>query len=185
MNGSRTDVAERWILFSYKVPSGPSRARVGVWRELKRLGACYIQQAVCVLPDRPGVREAVDKVRERVEGYEGTSFTAILTDLGEGERAQLVSGFTSNAERDYAEIVEECQTKFVREIEFERGRENFTFEEAEEIRQDLEKVRRWLARVIDRDWMDAPGRSSAEAEIEKCQELFDAFEDEVYARSSE
>lgn len=182
---SEPALPERWFLFSYKVPSEPSRARVGVWRELKRLGVCYIQQAVCVLPDRPGVRESLAKVRSRVEGYGGSCFAATLCELGESEVKQLVDGFISNSERDYAEILEECETKFVPEIVYERGRENYTFEEAEEIRQDLEKIRRWLARVEDRDWMNAPSRPIARQRVEDCQDLFDSFEDDVYARSSE
>jgi hypothetical protein len=176
---------DRCRLFSYRVPSEPSRARVGVWRELRRLGACYIQQAVCVLPDRPGVDEALARVRERVEKAEGTCFQAVLTDLDASGVAQLFEGFTKNSERDYAEIVEECETKFYTEIDYERGRENYTFEEAEEIREDLEKIRRWLSRVEARDWMKAPGRLRVLECLNECQSRFDAFEDEVFARSRE
>lgn len=184
-NPADTMLPSRWFLFSYKVPSEPSRARVGVWRELRRLGACYIQQAVCVLPDRPSVLQALENVQERVEESGGECFRAVLSDLAAPEVAQLVRGFTQNSERDYAEIVEECETKFFTEIEFERGRENYTFEESEEIRQDLEKIRRWLARVESRDWMHAPGRTLVLQRLDECQALFDAFENEVYARSKE
>lgn len=41
--------------------------RVYVWRKLRGLGAVYVQQSVCLLPDRPTVaatvRRLVDKVR--------------------------------------------------------------------------------------------------------------------------
>ncbi|MFF3669336.1 Chromate resistance protein ChrB [Microtetraspora malaysiensis] len=43
-------IDERFLQLVYRVPAMTSRARVAVWRELKRLGALYIQQAVCVLP---------------------------------------------------------------------------------------------------------------------------------------
>jgi hypothetical protein len=95
----------------------------------------------------------------------------------------LVERFRDLASAEYAEIVEECEAKFVKEIEFERFRENFTFEEAEEIRQDLEKIRRWLGKVEARDWFGGPGRDEAHGWLDRCESLLEAFEDEVYART--
>lgn len=175
----------RWLLLAYRVPTQSSRARVAVWRDLKRLGAFYLQQAVCVLPDLPDVREALDAVRGRIAELDGTSFFAVLSDLEPTERQKIVDGFVAGSEKEYAEIVEECETKFFKEIEFERFRENFTFEEAEEIRQDLEKLRRWLAKVVARDWMSASGRSEAEAKVAECEEMLEEFEAEVYHRSGQ
>jgi hypothetical protein len=74
-------------------------------------------------------------------------------------------------------------TKFVKEIEFERFRENYTFEEAEEIRQDLEKLRRWLARIEERDWMSADGRDTARTRVAECEQLLEEFEADVYERT--
>jgi hypothetical protein len=176
---------DSWLLLAYRVPSQSSRARVAVWRDLRRLGAFYLQQAVCVLPDRPELRDSVDAVRARIDQLGGTSFFAVLHDLEPAERIQIVDGFTSASQKEYAEIVEECQTKFAKEIEFERYRENFTFEEAEEIRQDLEKLRRWLARVVARDWMSAAGRAEAEAKIAECEAMLEDFEEDVFQRSGQ
>jgi hypothetical protein len=162
------------------VPSEPSRARVGVWRELKRLGGLYLQQAVCILPARPDTRKALAGVRERIDSLGGTSH---FFEVGRGDDAQeddLVAGFRGLAAKEYAEIVEECETKFVKEIEFERFRNNYTFEEAEEIRQDLEKIKRWRERVVARDWFEAPGRAQVDEWLTTCEALLEAFELEVY-----
>lgn len=178
-------VIERWLLLTYKVPSQPSNARVSVWRDLRRLGAFYLQQAVCVLPDTPAVAEALSAIRGKVDKLGGTSFSAVLTDLEPAEHRQIVQGLLGASERDYAEIVEECETKFFKEIEFERFRKNYTFEESEEIGQDLEKLRRWLDRVIARDWIGAPGRTLAEQMIAECADLLEQFEAEVFDHSSQ
>ncbi|WP_037362222.1 Chromate resistance protein ChrB [Nakamurella lactea] len=175
----------RWLLLTYRVPSKSSRARVAVWRDLRRLGALYLQQAVCVLPDVDDVRESLSAIRAKIAELDGTSFFAVLTDLEPSERQQLVDGFIAGSEKDYAEIVEECETKFFKEIEFERFRQNYTFEETEEIGQDLEKLRRWLAKVIARDWMSAPGRALAEAKVAECAVLLEDFENDVYQRSGQ
>ncbi|MEU0482686.1 Chromate resistance protein ChrB [Streptosporangium sp. NPDC006013] len=175
-------IEERFLQLVYRVPSTTSRARVAVWRELKRLGALYIQQAVCVLPDRPGVRERLDKVRERIDELGGESMIFVLVALEEREHHKLVESFRENSAKEYAEIVEECETKFFKEIEFERFRQNYTFEETEEIRQDLEKLRRWLRKVEGRDWMSAPGRELAHEKVAECERLLDQFEADVYER---
>ena len=48
-------MAEReWVLLVYRVPTEPASRRVAVWRDLKRIGALYLQQCVCILPDAPG-----------------------------------------------------------------------------------------------------------------------------------
>lgn len=177
-------VPDQWLLLIYRVPSDSSRARVAVWRDLKRLGGLYVQQAVCVLPDREELRESLDRVRARIDELGGSSIFVTLRDIEPEARAQFVEGFRTNSAKEYAEIIEECDTKFVKEIEFERFRENYTFEEAEEIRQDLEKLRRWLERVESRDWMGAEGRDTARQKVADCETMLEQFEADVYERRS-
>jgi DeoD family purine-nucleoside phosphorylase len=130
------------------------------------------------------LRDAVDRVRERIDELGGSNIFLTLRDVEDEVRQSFVDGFRSNSAKEYSEIVEECETKFVKEIEFERFRENYTFEEAEEIRQDLEKLRRWLEKVEARDWMGADGRDAARAKVADCEVLLEHFEAEVYERHS-
>lgn len=37
------DESARWLLLVYRVPPEPSASRVGVWRDLKRIGALYLE----------------------------------------------------------------------------------------------------------------------------------------------
>ncbi len=172
-----------WLMLIYRVPSDSSKARVAVWRDLKRMGGLYVQQAVCVLPDRPDLRASLDRVRERIDELGGSSIFLTLRDVEEDTRLTFVTGFRAQSAKEYAEIIEECDTKFVKEIEFERFRKNYTFEEAEEIRQDLEKLRRWLDRVEARDWMGADGRDVARQRVADCEVLLEQFEADVYERT--
>lgn len=175
-------VIDSWLLLIYRVPSDSSRGRVAVWRDLKRLGGLYVQQAVCVLPDREDLREALTRLRARIDELGGSSIFLTLRDIDDETRTKFVEGFRANSTKEYAEIVEECDTKFVKEIEFERFRENYTFEEAEEIRQDFEKLRRWLERVEARDWFGADGRDKAREKVANCETLLEQFEADVYDR---
>jgi len=172
-----------WLLLAYKVPSEPSSNRIAIWRELKRLGAYYPQQAVCILPGRSEIRERIGKIRERIADMGGTDTYLEIPFVPDDQHAELVEVFTALAAREYAEIVEECESKFVKEIEFERFRENYTFEEAEEIRQDLDKITRWFDDVVQRDWFASSARSEAESWVKECGVLLGSFEADVFART--
>jgi hypothetical protein len=172
-----------WLLLIYRVPSEPSNNRVSVWRELKRLGALYLQQCTCIVPGFPECERGVASATSKIKGFGGTYNLFRVRDVDPNEEASLLAGFRDLSAKEYAEILEECQTKFAKEIEFERFRENYTYEEAEEIREDLEKIRRWFARVVDRDWFEAGQRAEVAAELDRCEALLEAFEADVYRRS--
>jgi hypothetical protein len=173
-----------WLVLVYRVPTEPSNARVSVWRELKRLGALYLQQCVCVLPDTADLAAGIARAREKIGRFDGSSNLFAVPRMAPDEEAALRQQFRDLSAKQYAEIVEECETKFVREVEFETFRQNFTFAEAEEIEQDLDKVRRWFARVQERDWFGADGREQVQEWLERCEELLDGFYAQVHARAA-
>lgn len=172
-----------WLLLVYRVPTEPASKRVTVWRDLKRLGSLYLQQCVCILPDQPDLRAEVERVVERIESLNGEHTLFEIPQLRPADEARIVDSFRTLRNKEYQEIIEECETKFVKEIEFERFRQNYSFEEAEEIGQDLEKIRRWFDRVVARDWFGASLRQEVEDWIARCADLLSDFEHEVYARS--
>lgn len=173
---------EGWLLLIYRVPSEPSKNRVAVWRELKRLGALFLQNCVCVLPNVPQCRKGISSVIKKVKNAGGDHYLFPIGKLDRSRTEELISSFRELSEKDYREIIEECDTKFVREIEFERGRQNFTYEESEEIREDYEKIERWYQRVQKRDWFHSDLRDVAGAKLQGCKALLEEFEEEVYRR---
>jgi len=151
-----------------------------VWRELRRLGALPLQQGVVAVPDLGDLAARVDAVAQRVEREDGTSYRFDLGELRADERQRLRDDWTALRSQEYAEIVEECETKFAREVEFEIFRDNLTAGEAEEIEADLEKLRTWMARVVGRDWFGAANRHRAEAAIARCEGMLEDFMERVY-----
>ncbi len=174
-----------WLLFVYRVPSEPSRHRVAVWREMKRMGGLYLQNCVCLFPAFKGIRARLKEVAERIAGMEGTSLTFEVRRLPEAQLSEIVAAFLDQSRREYEEIIEECTTKFHKEIEFERFRKNFTYEEAEEIYSDLEKIRNWLGLVVQRDWFGSSSRDEAERQLALSTDAYEEFEKECFAASSE
>ena len=179
---ARRGVPLRWRVLIYRVPTEPASKRVGVWRDLKRLGALYLQQCACIFPDLPGVTEEVNQVAAKIPALGGETFLLEVPRLQPADEARIIESFRTLRANEYAEIIEECETKFVKEIEFEHFRQNYTFEEAEEIEQDLEKIRRWFDRVRGRDWFQAERRDEVESWLARCQGLLAQFEEEVYRR---
>jgi Protein ChrB, N-terminal len=172
-----------WLLLAYKVPSEPSSNRIAIWRELKQLGAYYPQQAVCILPGRTETRDRLSSIRQRIEDMGGTHTYLEIPFVPEAQHDELVASFRELADNEYAEIIEECESKFVKEIAFERFRDNYTFEEVEEIRQDLAKIQRWFGEVVARDWFGGSARADAEAWLGECSAQLLLFEADVFART--
>ena len=173
--------SQQYYLLIYQLPSQPSAPRVSVWRELKRLGALYLQQSVCILPGIETVRTQLEHIATRNSNLGGSYHLLPLHSLPAEEEDKIVQGFIVQSNLQYNEIIENCEVNFTKEIEFETFRQNFTYAEAEEIRQDLDKIRRWYDRVVERDWFGAPRRADALRWIERCEELLTAFEEKVFA----
>ena len=176
---------QRFLQLIYRMPSKPTAGRVAVWRSLKKAGAVYLQDSACVLPDTEELRTELASVLARIDESDGSYHMLPLGELPAEEEAKLVQLFVDQTAKHYTEIVENCEVNFVKEIEFENFRENYTYEEAEEIREDLEKIRRWFDRVVERDWFNAGQRKAVAAELQECERLLEAFEEEVYRRAGE
>ncbi len=174
-----------WLLLVYRVPSEPSNNRVSIWRDLKRHGVLYLQQCVCVLPRRRELKKALLDVRDKIASVGGSSNLFEIPHLAQQEEETLMAGFRDLTSKQYEEIVEECETKFIKEIEFEHFRKNYSFAEAEEISEDLEKIRGWFQRIQAHDWFSASGREKVEDWIRRCEIALEDFYSAVHAHSTE
>jgi hypothetical protein len=61
----------RWVVLLARVPAEPSRHRVAIWRELRRLGAVAIGQSVWALPDHPAATNGLGRIAELVDRGDG------------------------------------------------------------------------------------------------------------------
>jgi len=170
----------KFLQLIYRMPTKPTAGRVAVWRSLKKAGAVYLQDSACVLPDTDDIRAELDPVLKRIDESDGSYHLLPLAELPEEEDAKLVQLFVDQTTKHYAEIVEDCEVNFVKEIEFENFRENFTYEEAEEIRMEYEKICTWFDRVQERDWFGAPNEGEAREWLRRCEGLLDEFEAKVF-----
>jgi len=60
-----------WLVLIYTVPAEPSRKRAFIWRELKKVGAVYLRDGVCVLPEGEATAAAFRAIAAKIEEFEG------------------------------------------------------------------------------------------------------------------
>ena len=169
----------RWLLLIYRVPQDPPGRRTYVWRQLKQLGAVYLQQAAAILPDRPDLRAALEALAERIQSQEGEVSLLETTSPTETWERDLVERFNRARDEEYAEVVENVE-RFEDEIRRESRKGKFTFAELEDSEADWDKIERWQARVVARDFFGASGRTEAEAALERGKQLLVEFAGAVY-----
>lgn len=171
----------RWLLFIYRVPQDPPGRRTYVWRQLKQLGAAYLQQAAAILPDRPELRAALTTLEGRVGEFGGEA--SLLETVSPTERweRETIARFAEARAAEYAELVENGE-RLEDEIARESRREKFTFAELEDLESDWEKLQRWRYRILGRDFFVAPSGREADVVLERARKAVETFTTEVYAR---
>jgi hypothetical protein len=163
-----------WLLVT--IVTGPENSlRVRVWRELRRLGAVYLHNAVCLLPNRPEAAAAVMTLAEKVQAGGGRARILQVRLIDRAEEAAVIAEQVADRDQEYRELVERS-SGFVNEIELEFGRGNTTYLEVEESEADLERFERWFASIAARDYFEAAGRDEAEAALVRCRVLLADFQ---------
>lgn len=171
----------RWLLLIYRVPQEPPGRRTYVWRQLRQLGAVYLQQAAAILPERPELRSALDALGQRIREYGGEVSLLSTASPDEGWEGELLERFNQARDAEYAEVVENVE-RFEDEIRRERTKGRFSFAQLEDIEGDWEKLQRWRERIRGRDFFEAPGRRAADDALTRGQAELEAFTTEVSAR---
>jgi len=152
--GVASEVDVRWLLVSVTTAGAVPSLRMQVWRKLKGLGALYLQQSVCLLPDRPSVAQALAELGERVRADGGRMRVVHIEVADEAERTALAQEMGAAVEAEYAEVLERLPSFFT-ELDTETARGRAVFAEVEESEADLERFRSWVAKIEARDYFGA------------------------------
>ncbi len=172
-------MARDWLLITVSTPpGGTSTLRVYAWRNLRSLGAHYLQQSVCLLPATPKTTRAVARIvtRLRAEGGHGEMLRIHLTDSK--QEGAAIDAMQRERTDEYHEVVESTR-RFHEELQLERRRGRTTYTELEESDADLAHYQKWLAAIRARDYFDAPGGEDATAAVASCEEALVRFESEA------
>ena len=164
----------------YRLPAQPSRHRVGVWRELRRIGALPIQQSIYILPDGKENLQALARVASIVEGVGGESYLLKAEAIDGPTRSRLEAARLQAVEEEYQEFLSEC-SKLRQEIRKEIRIKKFTPAELAEEEHSFERLERWAADLAGGDLFGAPSRSLAEQALKECGAALEDFATRVLA----
>ena len=167
-----------WRLITYRLPSEPSRHRVAVWRELRRLGAVGLQQGTWAVPSGEGFDEGFDQIIATIDAAGGHPVVLAVGD-DDASVAQLEALFTEQREAEWAEFLADCG-KYEAELAEEVRKGKLTLAELDEEEQSLDRLRRWYRQIRARDLFGAPGAAIAERRLKECGEALEAFAEQVY-----
>jgi hypothetical protein len=98
-----------WTLLVYKIPSQPTRLRLQIWRKLQRMGALYLQDAVCILPARPDLDENMQYIAESIAEMGGTYHLFHAKAFFPDGDARLAEGFQGLADATFQEIAQRIE----------------------------------------------------------------------------
>jgi hypothetical protein len=167
-----------WLVLVVRVPAQPSRHRVAVWRELRRVGAVSLGQGSWAVPD---VAVFTDGVARAVElAARGDGEVVVLSAAGRNERdaARMRELFTADRTAEWTEFLADCG-KFDAEIDKELRIQKLTMAELEE-EQSLERLRRWYRDIRARDVFGAPDAAEAEQQLKHCTERLECYTEQVF-----
>ena len=168
-----------WRVITYRLPAEPSRHRVAIWRELRRLGAVPLQQGTWAVPDGEPFDAGFAQVTEAIKTGGGHPVVLTVADQDAGA-AQLEALFTAQREAEWAEFIADCG-KFEAELAGEVAKGKLTLAELDEEEESLERLRRWYRVIRARDRFGAPSATDADRRLKEAAEALERFAEQVYA----
>lgn len=169
----------RWLVLVVRVPAEPSRHRVAVWRELRRIGAVPLGQGCWAVPDVAAFAGGIARAAELAERGAGEVIVPNAAGRSEADAARLAGLFTEARQAEWAEFVADCG-KFDAEIDSEIAKGKFTLAELEEEEQSLERLRRWHRELATRDVFGAPDAAEAGQQLKYCTERLADYTERVF-----
>ncbi|MBC7594918.1 MAG: chromate resistance protein ChrB [Kineosporiaceae bacterium] len=175
-----SDTDFHWLLVIPRVPAEPSRHRVAVWRELRRLGAVPAASGAWALPDLPAFTEPLPNLRTLAEKGGGTLAVLKIDSHGDGDIAIVRNAFLATRTDEWNEFIADCG-KFEAEIDREIAKEKFTFGELEEEEQSLDRLRRWQRDLLRRNPVEIDIANAAARRLGEVTERLAMYTELVFA----
>lgn len=163
-----------------KLPAEPSRHRVAVWRELRKIGALSLGQGVWAVPDAGVFADGLARAVELTELAEGQAVTLEASGRSREDAARFQALFTAARSADWTEFLADCG-KFEAELAKEIRNAKFTSAELEEEEQSLDRLRRWHRDLTARDVFGAPEAAEAAQRLRQCTVACEDYAERVFA----
>ena len=146
-----------WVLLAYRVPREPSTPRIAIWRSLKRLGVAQLLDGLVALPLDNRNREQFEWLADEIVDAGGEATMWIGEPALSREERTLIESMAAAIAHEYGAVI--LAAREARDApEPSRGR-------------TLERLRRELRRIGQRDYFPPPERERAIRAVEKLASL--------------
>jgi hypothetical protein len=143
------DSAPKWVVLTWRLPSGSSTPRVTTWRTLQRMGAALLTPGAAAVPYTEDLLEQTEWLAERIVESGGEAWVLPVSDLRERDEAEIRARVRSAREHEY----ETLRAKAGRNVSH-RG---------------VMALEHGFRSVVSRDHFHAPGRGRARRAIDKAR----------------
>ena len=161
-----------WLLLVHRLPARPHYLRIAIGRELRKLGALPLKNAVYVVPATPPLREALSALLRTILEKGGD---ALVTE------ATFVAGLADRALHDRFRAARNAEYAAIRDAALEAAtpRRNGELTDARRraLNRELESLRGRLAEIVARDWCGAGGREPAAGAIALAEDRLAGIEE--------
>ena len=173
-----------WLLLVYTLPSEPSRKRAFIWREVKKVGAVYLRDGVCALPERDATAAAMRAIVAKIGEFGGQATLVNGGQIDENATTALMEQFRTARAHEYAEVTQAAEG-LLAHIQRETEHRAFSYAEVEELEGDLGKIRRWYGQVRARDYFGAEEASRVADTLMRGEAALGAFVEEASSTKAE
>jgi hypothetical protein len=143
------------------------------------MGVHYIQQSVCVCPNTEEMLKRLMKLKLLIIENGGEVSLLEVEKLSAKSEETIISEFNQERILEYKEFMEETE-KFLKEIEKETEKRNFSFREIEENEVELRRLKNWFGKIKKRDFFQCEIQQQAMVNLEECNKAFEDFTARVY-----
>ncbi|WP_167496594.1 chromate resistance protein ChrB domain-containing protein [Desulfopila sp. IMCC35006] len=100
----------KWILFSYSVPSSNAKARMRIWRRISAAGAVQLKTGLQILPDRDDLLENMTWLIGEVNSLGGEALAVQCAQIEGMEDDQIEKLFQAQLDPEYLHIQAEARS---------------------------------------------------------------------------
>ena len=164
---------------TYKVPPEPAAKRIALWRRLKGMGAVYLQNGVCLLPQTEEHMRLLRMLENDAAEMGGEAILLSTSSLDKNQETKVVARFKADRDDQYREFLGKCEA-FVAEIAKEIAKKKYTYAELEEEDNDLKKLQSWLKKIRNLDFYNAALSASAIERMKHCETVLADYAQRVF-----
>ncbi|HEX5189220.1 MAG TPA: Chromate resistance protein ChrB, partial [Streptosporangiaceae bacterium] len=158
-----------WRLITYRLPAEPSRHRVAVWRELRRLGAVPLQHGTWALPEGRVFDHGLTQVIAMISEAGGRPIVLRVVDDDAGT-VSLEELFTAQREAEWVEFLGDCG-KYEAQLADACAKGKPTAALAGQ--EGLARLRHLHRAIRARDVFGAPSAADAERRLKECADALE------------